>query len=146
MSLKEFFTGGIIDAAKDAFTARTERKEAEAGLEAAITMQKESGAQEIALSEKQWEILQAWKNESTWKDEYVTVSVVSIFNIIVIGALAQAFGFPQILAGIEQAVLTLNTVMVTTNSVTGEPDWTPIGVLISTTIFVALGVYGWKKI
>ena len=141
MGLKDLLGGGIIGAAKDAFVSRQEAKNHEKTLEAKIIEQRESGAQTLELSTKEWEVLKAWQQESTWKDEYVTVSVVAIFNIIIIGALAHAFGFPQILEGIVTAVNTLNTVMVD-----DVGDWTPMGTLISVTIFAAIGVYSWKKL
>lgn len=141
MGIKDLLSGGIIGAAKDAFVARREGKNHEKTLEAKIIEQKEAGAQALELSTKEWEVLKAWQQESTWKDEYVTVSVVAIFNIIIIGALAQAFGYPQILEGIVTAVDTLNRVMVNEAG-----DWTPMGTLISVTIFAAIGVYSWKKL
>lgn len=146
MSFKDFITGGFIGAAKDAFVARRESKDLEKTLEAKIIEQKESGSQAIELSTKEWEVLRAWQQEGTWKDEYVTVSVVLIFNIIIVGAILQAFGYPQVLEGITLAIRTLNEVMVTANLATGETEWTPMGTLISVTIFAAIGVYSWKKL
>lgn len=142
MSFKDWIGGGIIGAAKDAFVARSERKAAEQTLQAKIAEKRIDAQAQVQFNEQEWERLAAWSNESTWKDEYVTVSVVSIFNMIVLGGIASAFGYPQVLQGIEMAVYSLNSVL--ENQQTGEA--TQLGIIMSATIFAAIGVYGWKKL
>ena len=142
MSIKDWIGGGIIGAARDAFVARSERKAAEKTLEAKIAEKRLDANAQVTFNAQEWERVQAWANESTWKDEYVTVSVVAIFNAIVIGGILDAFGLPQILDGIVTAVTSLNDVL--TNAQTGES--TDLGQIIKYTIFAAIGVYGWKKL
>ena len=142
MGIKDLLGGGIIDAAKEAFTARAERKAAEKTLEAKITEKRLDTDAQVAFNQQEWEMLALWANESTWKDEYITVSVLLIFNLIVAGGIAAAFGYPQILEGIVTAVQTLNVVL--ENPETGEA--TALGQIMLATIFVGIGVYGWKKL
>lgn len=142
MGIKDLLSGGIIGAARDAFVARSERKAAEKTLEAKIAEKKLDLNAQVTFNNQEWERIQAWANESTWKDEYVTVSVVLIFNLIVFGGIAAAFGYPQTLEGVTIAVKTLNEVL--ENQDTGEA--TQLGVIISVTIMAAIGVQGWKKL
>ena len=73
-----------------------------------------------------------------------------LFNLIVLGGLASAFGYPQILEGVKLALVTLNEVMVmmVTDPETGSlaSEYTPLGTIIVVTIFAGIGVYGWKKL
>jgi hypothetical protein len=50
------------------------------------------------------------EGKNSWKDEYATVSILSILNLIVIGGIASAFGYPQILEGIGGAMLALDSI------------------------------------
>jgi hypothetical protein len=142
MGIKDWLGGGIVSAAKDAFVARTERKAAEKSLEAKIAEKQIDASAQITFNTQEWERISAWANESTWKDEYVTVSVVSIFNLIVFGGIASAFGYPEILNGITTAVTTLNEVL--ENQDTGEA--TQLGIIMTTTILAGIGIYGFKKV
>jgi hypothetical protein len=72
--------------------------------------------------------------DKTWKDEYVTVSVVSIFNLIVVGGLSAGLGYPQILNGVAASVLALTSVGV------------DVGFLLEATVLAGLGLSVWKKI
>jgi preprotein translocase subunit Sss1 len=125
--------GGLFKPAADAFKARAERKTIEKTLEAKIAEKRIDATSKVEFNTQEWERLSKWAEESTWKDEYITVSVVAIWNIIVIGAVAQAFGFPQILEGIKLAMLTLKEIGV------------DVGLIMQVTIFAGLSVYAWKK-
>jgi len=133
MSLKEMLTGGLFSAAADAFKARTESRNIERTLEAKIAEQTLNNDAQVELNRQEWELLHKWSEESTWRDEYITVSVVAIWNAVVIGAIAAAFGYPQILEGIKSAVITLNEIGVN------------VGLIMEVTIFAGLGIYAWKK-
>jgi hypothetical protein len=87
----------------------------------------------LDLNKDEWEALQVKGMDTTWKDEYVTVSVVSIFNIIVVGGIASAFGHPQILTGIGTAIQALMVAGV------------DVGFLLEATILAGLGLSIWKK-
>jgi hypothetical protein len=79
-------------------------------------------------------MLSQWQQQSTWKDEYVTVSVVAIFNLILVGGVLAAFGRPEVLQGVESAVVALNNIGV------------DVGTLLEVTIYCALGLYSVVKL
>ena len=82
----------------------------------------------ISLSDKEWEHLGKKNENGSWKDEYVTVSVVSILNLIVLG------GMPQLLEGVTVALTTFNEIGV------------DIGSILKVTVYAALGIYAFKKV
>jgi hypothetical protein len=133
MSLKDLLTGGLFDKAAEAFKARAESRNIERTLEAKIAEQTLNNEAQIELNRQEWELLHKWSEEGTWRDEYITVSVVAIWNCVVIGAIAAAFGYPQVLEGIKSAVLTLNEIGVN------------VGLIMEVTIFAGLGIYAWNK-
>jgi hypothetical protein len=92
------------------------------------------GQQKIELNKDEYEVLATQGLAGTWKDEYVTVSVVSILNTIVIGGLASAFGYPQILIGVGTAIKSLSTAGV------------DVGFIMEATIMAAIGLSIWKKV
>jgi len=113
--------------------AREQRKAAREAALAKLAMASAENAQALELNKDEWEALQVQGMDKSWKDEYVTVSVVSIFNIIVVGGLAAAFGHPEILTGIGTAVQALSSAGV------------DVGFLLEATILSAIGLSVWKK-
>jgi hypothetical protein len=133
--------GSVIEAASKAFVSRREGKNVEKTLEAKIVEKQMDTEAQVTFNDQEWEKLGQWASESTWKDEYITVSVLAIFNIIVIGAIAQAFGYGQVLEGIKLAVTELNNTMSMSDG-----SMSPIGKIMSVTIYAGLGIYAWRKI
>jgi len=117
----------------DIFVARTQRKAAREAASAKLLQANAEGAQQLELNKDEWEQLAVPGLAGTWKDEYITVSVVSIFNLIVVGGIATAFGYPQILNGVGVAMAALSTAGV------------DVGFLMEATILAGLGLSIWKK-
>jgi len=126
----------IAEMASGAFGKRTERKINQDTITGELAKAKVDGAHQISLSEKQWEMLSKQAEAGTWKDEFITVTVMSIFIIIILGAIASAFGFPQILEGIKLAIAELNIAL----------DGTTLGQIMQVTVYAGLGVYAIKKV
>ena len=112
---------------------RQDRKILKEAAIAKLSQSAQDDQQSINLNKDEWEALNVKGMDHTWKDEYVTVSVVSILNIIVVGGLATAFGFPQVLTGIGTAIKALGDVGV------------DIGFLLEATILSGLGLSIWKR-
>lgn len=136
MSIIDKLSGGIAQAAAGAFNKRTERKIQQDALKGKLAEKRIDSETQIELSEKEWELLSKKAEESTWKDEYAVVSVISILNLIVLGGIASAFGYPQILDGIRVAIVELNTAL----------NGTELGGIMKVTIYAALGIYGINRI
>lgn len=114
-------------------TKRQDRKAAQQTAKTKIEQAKQLQSATIELNKDEWEQLQVDGMDKTWKDEYVTVSVMSIFNIIVLGGVASAFGYPQLLEGIVVSVTALTAIGV------------DIGFLLSATVLAGLGLSVWKR-
>ena len=115
-------------------TKRQDRKMAQQTAKTKIEQAKQDDMQQLELNRDEWEQLQVSGMDKTWKDEYVTVSVMSIFNIIVVGGVLSAFGYPQVLEGIVTAVTALTTVGV------------DVGFLLQATVLAGLGLSVWKRV
>jgi len=114
-------------------TKRQDRKLAQQTAKTKIEQAKQAQSMQIELNKDEWEQLQVDGMDKTWKDEYVTVSVMSIFNIIVVGGMASAFGYPQVLEGIVQSVTALTAVGV------------DVGFVLTATVLAGLGLSVWKR-
>lgn len=115
------------------FQKREERKMAREQASAALAKAKQEGAQTLEVNKDIWEQLQVKGMVGTWKDEYVTVSFISIVNMVFIGGVASAFGYPQILTGLGIALTAL-----------GEQG-VDIGFLIEASALAGLGLSIWKR-
>lgn len=139
--LKRLFDFNPIGAAKDAYVAHQRNKAVEKQVEAKIAEKELDRAAQVEFSNAEWEILSKWREETTWKDEYITVSVLAVFNLIVLGGILEAFGIPQVLQGVRAALVTFNEV--TQNS---DGTLTLLGEVTYITILAGIGVYGFKKV
>lgn len=117
----------------DIFKAREARKLAKESAAAKLVQAKADGQQTLELNKDEWEQLQVPTLAQTWKDEYVTVSVVSILNIIIVGGIASAFGYPETLEGVGLALSALSSAGV------------DMGFLLEATILAGVGLSVWKK-
>ena len=127
------FLTGLFKPVASIINKRQDRKIFKETAIAKLSQSAQDDKQSINLNKDEWEALNVKGMDHTWKDEYVTVSVVSILNIIVVGGLATAFGFPQVLTGIGTAIRALGDVGV------------DIGFLLEATILAGLGLSIWKR-
>jgi hypothetical protein len=132
MGIKELISG-LFKPVADIFVKREERKAAKEAAAAKLKMAQSENAQKLELNKDEYEVIATKGLDNTWKDEYATVSVVSILNLVVIGGVAAAFGYPQILEGVGIAVNALTTAGV------------DIGFLLEATVMAAIGLSVWKK-
>lgn len=125
---------GILKPIGNIFEAREARKAARESARAKLrTAQQETDAK-LDLNDQELEQIMAAAKKDTWLDEYVTISLVSILNGVVGGAIAAAFGYTQILEGIALAVTTLVQMGV------------DVGFLMEAVILAAAGLVVWRKI
>lgn len=118
----------------DIVNKRQERKILKHAANAKLAQAVQAGDHAIELNKDEWEQLQVKGMDQTWKDEYVTVSIVGILNIIVVGGLASAFGYPQVLTGIGTAIAALSTAGV------------DVGFLMEAAVLAGLGLSIWKRV
>ena len=103
----------LIKPISDYAVSRTQRRIAKDNIDGQVKMAKVQGQNEAAVSVADWELNSKAQEGGTWKDEYVTVSVFSLFNLVVVGGVLTGMGFaagPEILTGVETAVDALNEI------------------------------------
>lgn len=115
------------------FKAREARKLAKETAAAKLKQASADQAHTLELNKDEYEAVATKALGETWKDEYVTVSVVSILNLVVAGGLAAAFGHPEVLQGVGIALTAL-----------GEQG-VDMGLILEATIFAGIGLSVWKK-
>ena len=112
---------------------RQERKAARETARAKLAQAALDNEHTLELNKDEYDIVATGGLNETWKDEYAVVSVVSILNLVVIGGLATALGYPQILEGVAIAITSLTQAGV------------DVGFLLEAAVLSALGLSIWKK-
>ncbi|WP_102794292.1 hypothetical protein [Bowmanella denitrificans] len=94
---------GVINGVVDIFRSKQERKKLAETAKAKLAAQKEKGAQEVTLTDAEWESLNVGQQDNTWKDEYITILITSPLLLIVVGTVWTAFtgDLRLVQAGIE---------------------------------------------
>lgn len=126
--------GAILGPVKDIVLQRQARKAARESARAKLEQARHDGSQELQLNDQELERVLATAKKDSWLDEYVTVSLLSIVNAIVLGGIAAAFGYNQILEGVAMAVRTLTEMGL-------ELDF-----LINAVVLSAVGLTVWRKL
>jgi hypothetical protein len=132
MGIKDIISG-LFKPVADIFSKREDRKAAQEAAAAKLKMASAEGQQTIELNKDEYEQIATQGLSGTWKDEYVTISVVSILNLIVVGGVSAAFGYPQVLEGVGISIQALTTAGV------------DIGFILEATVMAAIGLSIWKK-
>lgn len=124
---------GILKPASDAYGKHVDRKSANEGAKSKLRQAKVDGKKELALSRLEIEMLSKRMEGGTWRDEYVTV-IGTMPLILIFGAsIADAFGAPQVMVGVNNALTTLHEMGV------------PLGDIMLWTILAGLGIRTLKR-
>ncbi len=126
------FLSAAIKPFSDVLTANTRRKQSrETGIQK-IQQAQVDGENSLNMTDAQWEAVVASGNESSWKDEYVTVVCTSPYVLIVIGSLAMAFGIPEILEGAMLGIEKLTSIGI------------QVGAMVKVVVYAAVGLKVWR--
>ena len=123
---------GIISPITNVFTKREERKTVKIQANGKLALAKTNNQKEITLTDQEWESISAGKQDSTWKDEYVTVVCTSPYTLIVIGSIAAAFGYPMLLSGALSGIKELKS------------QGVDVGHMIEVVVYAAVGLKMWR--
>lgn len=127
--------GLLVKPVAKVFSKREERKLATETLKGKLAQAKVEGQHQVTITDAEWESISASGLGESWKDEYITISFGSIINMIVIGALLAAFGFPQgelILEGVAKVGTVLTAMGV------------DLGFLLQAVVLASLGLKVWR--
>lgn len=125
---------GILSPVRDFAVKRQERKMARETATAKLSQAKVAGEQQVTFNDQELEVALAAQKTGTWTDEYITVSIISVFNLIVLGGILSAFGFPSLLEGTALAITALTEANV------------DVAFLMEATVLAGLGLVIWRKI
>ena len=123
---------GLIKPVTDLLMKKQERKQAKQSAAAKLLQTKQDGVQSLEMTDAEWEEVSTSLQGDTWKDEYVTVSVMSLVNLIIVGGVASAFGYPQVLEGTTIAIQALRDVGL------------DVGTMVLAVVFAAIGLKLWR--
>lgn len=129
--IKEFL-GSLVEPVANIFVKREERKAVTEQANAKISLAKVNNEKEVTLTDQEWEAIAVSKQDSTWKDEYVTIIGTSPYVLIIIGAVSAAFGDDLLLKGILSAIEQLNGIGV------------DVGHITEVVVYAALGLKLWR--
>ena len=124
---------GIISPITGIFVKREETKKVKVEGEAKIALAKQNGSTEITLTDQEWEAIAASKQDSTWKDEYVTIVITSPIVLIIIGSINYAItGDLDLLNGAVLALQKLDDIGL------------DMGELMEVVVYAAVGLKIWR--
>ena len=124
---------GIFKPASDAYGKHVARKTARDTAKAKLHQSKVDNNHQLQLSQLEIEMLSKKNEENSWRDEYVTIIGTLPYTLIFLGAIASAFGFPEILEGVRLALQELEAMSV------------PVGDIILWTVLAGLGIRTFKR-
>lgn len=115
------------------FTKREERKKVKVEGDAKLALAKQNGDTKITLTDQEWEAVAASKQDSSWKDEYVTIVITSPIVLIIAGSVNYALtGNINLLNG---AVLALDKL---------KEIGLDMGDLMEVVVYAAVGLKVWR--
>lgn len=103
--------GGVVKPVTDLLAKKEDRKQAHHQANVALTQAQMEGAKQVTLGDQQLENILAANQTASWRDEYVTVSLIMIINAVVGGGILQGFGHPEFLNGVLIGVTALNEIV-----------------------------------
>jgi hypothetical protein len=125
-----------IKAIADAWNKRQDRKIAKESATAKLKEAKQSQNYNVEMKDQEWEAIAIEQTGSSWKDEYVTVSMFSIVNLIVIGGMESAIRGEDafVLNGVSIAIQALIAAGV------------DVGTLLNAVAYAAIGLTIWRRV
>lgn len=92
---------GIVAPIAGFFTAKTKANQIIETGRQKIQAAQVDGENSLNLTDAEWEAVGVEKSDSTWKDEYVTVTMTIWIWVAMVGSIAAAYEKPQILDGVK---------------------------------------------
>jgi hypothetical protein len=135
-AILDFLSNGasaIIAPVAGIFTKKIERKQAKDALHGQLEVARQSDATTIVVNDQHLETILSQATTTTWKDEYVTLSVVGVINALMLGGILQGFGYPNFLEGV---IVGINAMI---------QAGVDLSFILNATIMAAIGLSIWRK-
>lgn len=133
MNLLNIF-GTVIGPVSDFFKKKQERKLVKETAKAKLDLVKANGAQQLELSDAEWESIAQSKQDTTWKDEYITVIITMWIPLMIIGGIYAAFSEDQrFLEGVQTSLSLIKDLGI------------DMELLTNAVVFAGLGLKLWRK-
>lgn len=129
----EKIAAALVKPIVDLVRTREERKLHKDAAKAKLVQAKQEGATEVTLKDQELEVVLATQMERSWKDEFVTLLILSPFVTILFGGIAAAFGEVRVLEGTSLAIQTLTAADVN------------VGFLMEAVTLSAIGLSVWRS-
>ena len=127
------FVGGIIKGITGIFSKREDRKKAIQTGQLKIQAANDKADNDLELSDAEWEAVSVSKQDSTWKDEYITIVITAPFVTILVGAILGAYtGDMSLLDGTKSALTEMKNIGI------------DLGGLMQTVVLAAVGLKVWR--
>jgi hypothetical protein len=124
----------VVNGVVDIFKTKQERKKLAEKAKAKLNQSVQDGNQETVVTDAEWEAISASKQDTTWKDEYITIVITSPIVMMIGGAITFVF-FDDIrlLTSATEALKAL------------ESSGIDMGFLMEATVLAGLGLKIWRK-
>ena len=129
--MKQWITA-LFQPVASVLNKRQERKMAKESAKGKLALAKQEGQFNLEMKDSEWEVIGQQLQGGTWKDEYITVSIVSVFNLIIAGGILAAFGDDRLLTGIGFAMQAMTQAGV------------DVGTLLTAVVFAGIGLKFWR--
>ena len=123
----------LIGVGSNVLNKRTERIQNKDNIAGRIALAKQEGQDRIELSLAEWENLKAKNENGEWKDEFVTVIILTPFITSMLGALLAPFGLTELAEASTNQFMAIKDMGI---------DYSLILVMV---ISAAIGIRAWKK-
>jgi hypothetical protein len=136
----DFLTNGlgtIIKPITDVLNKKQDRKIAKDAINGQLSAARQADETTITVNDQHLEAVLAESMGTTWKDEYVTLSLVGIINGIMLGGVLHGFGYPAFLEGIITGVQALAQIL---------DSGSELGFILKATVLAAIGLNVWRKL
>jgi len=125
--------GAVVKPLSSMYTKNQDRKQAKETGRAKLSQAKLSNETQITLSDAEWEAINAANQDSSWKDEYVTIIITLPVVGILAGAVWLAYaGDARLLTGTVEGIRALNEAGV------------DMGEMMTAVVFAAVGLKLWR--
>jgi len=124
---------GIAKPFVEGYKVNQKRKQAKETGKAKLAQAALQADTDITLTDAEWEAIGNEKQDTTWKDEYVTIICTSPYVFIFLGAVVAAFGNNQLLLGAMTGVAKLESIGI------------EVGHLCEVVVYAAVGLKLWRS-